>query len=89
MCIKVTHISNLWRISPVDNNSCSLPYARNLSYNNLSGTIPAVQNFSRFPPSSYYGNPELCGSPNSICGGQLNSRAISGSNGTCLSIGRG
>ncbi|CAM6021840.1 unnamed protein product [Sphagnum balticum] len=61
---------------------CYVLKSLNLSYNNLSGTIPAVQNFSRFPPSSYYGNPELCGSPNSICGGQLNSRATSGSNGT-------
>ncbi|KAE9464953.1 hypothetical protein C3L33_03136, partial [Rhododendron williamsianum] len=33
----------------------------NFSYNNLSGTVPPIGNFSRFSPSSFMGNPLLCG----------------------------
>ncbi|GAB4836922.1 hypothetical protein Ancab_001833 [Ancistrocladus abbreviatus] len=33
----------------------------NVSYNNLGGYIPTSNNFSRFPPDSFIGNPELCG----------------------------
>ncbi|KAF3781939.1 LRR receptor-like serine/threonine-protein kinase [Nymphaea thermarum] len=33
----------------------------NVSNNNLVGDIPTSNNFSRFPPSSFLGNPGLCG----------------------------
>ncbi|XP_008461425.1 receptor-like protein 13 [Cucumis melo] len=33
----------------------------NVSYNNLSGMIPTAPHFT-YPPSSFYGNPKLCGS---------------------------
>ncbi|KAE8689070.1 LRR receptor-like serine/threonine-protein kinase ERECTA [Hibiscus syriacus] len=33
----------------------------NVSYNNLVGVIPASNNFSRFSPDSFIGNPGLCG----------------------------
>ncbi|KAJ1281294.1 hypothetical protein BS78_04G295600 [Paspalum vaginatum] len=33
----------------------------NVSYNNLGGIVPADNNFSRFSPDSFLGNPELCG----------------------------
>ncbi|KAK3021311.1 hypothetical protein RJ639_046882 [Escallonia herrerae] len=33
----------------------------NVSYNNLAGDIPAGNNFSRFSPNSFLGNPGLCG----------------------------
>ncbi|QCE16351.1 signaling protein [Vigna unguiculata] len=33
----------------------------NVSYNNLVGVIPTSNNFSRFPPDSFIGNPGLCG----------------------------
>ncbi|KAL8171252.1 hypothetical protein V2J09_023056 [Rumex salicifolius] len=33
----------------------------NVSYNKLSGNIPTSNNFSRFSPDSFIGNPELCG----------------------------
>ncbi|XP_024360454.1 uncharacterized protein [Physcomitrium patens] len=44
----------------------------NLSNNHLSGTIPRDQVFSRFPTSSYFGNPLLCLNSTSPCG--LNSQ---------------
>ncbi|XP_030951149.1 LRR receptor-like serine/threonine-protein kinase ERECTA isoform X2 [Quercus lobata] len=34
----------------------------NVSYNNLAGDIPTSNNFSRFSPDSFIGNPGLCGS---------------------------
>ncbi|CAH8308033.1 unnamed protein product [Eruca vesicaria subsp. sativa] len=34
----------------------------NVSYNNLVGDIPSSNNFSRFSPDSFIGNPGLCGS---------------------------
>ncbi|KAK4600458.1 hypothetical protein RGQ29_010202 [Quercus rubra] len=34
----------------------------NVSYNNLAGDIPTSNNFSRFSPDSFIGNPALCGS---------------------------
>ncbi|XP_010555314.1 PREDICTED: LRR receptor-like serine/threonine-protein kinase ERL1 isoform X2 [Tarenaya hassleriana] len=41
----------------------------NVSFNNLSGMIPPMKNFSRFAPSSFIGNPYLCGNwVGSICG---------------------
>ncbi|KAM7276094.1 hypothetical protein ACFE04_017960 [Oxalis oulophora] len=33
----------------------------NVSYNNLAGEIPSSNNFSRFSPDSFIGNPGLCG----------------------------
>ncbi|KAJ8751110.1 hypothetical protein K2173_016291 [Erythroxylum novogranatense] len=33
----------------------------NVSYNNLAGVIPSTNNFSRFSPDSFVGNPSLCG----------------------------
>lgn len=33
----------------------------NVSYNNLAGDIPTINNFSRFSPDSFLGNPGLCG----------------------------
>ncbi|XP_074367348.1 LRR receptor-like serine/threonine-protein kinase ER1 isoform X2 [Apium graveolens] len=33
----------------------------NVSYNNLAGNIPVGNNFSRFSPESFLGNPGLCG----------------------------
>uniref|UniRef100_A0A7I4BPG7 non-specific serine/threonine protein kinase n=1 Tax=Physcomitrium patens TaxID=3218 RepID=A0A7I4BPG7_PHYPA len=40
----------------------------NISYNHLSGTIPRNQVFSRFPTSSYFGNPLLCLNSTFSCG---------------------
>ncbi|GMG99161.1 hypothetical protein Nepgr_001001 [Nepenthes gracilis] len=36
-------------------------FSLNVSYNHLSGDIPTSNNFSRFPPDSFIGNPDLCG----------------------------
>ncbi|XP_066369934.1 LRR receptor-like serine/threonine-protein kinase ER1 isoform X1 [Miscanthus floridulus] len=33
----------------------------NVSYNNLAGVVPADNNFTRFSPDSFLGNPGLCG----------------------------
>ncbi|KAI8526118.1 hypothetical protein RHMOL_Rhmol13G0284200 [Rhododendron molle] len=41
--------------------SCISLMVLNVSYNNLVGSIPTGNNFSRFSPDSFIGNPELCG----------------------------
>ncbi|XP_056176806.1 LRR receptor-like serine/threonine-protein kinase ERECTA isoform X2 [Syzygium oleosum] len=44
-------------------------FSLNVSYNNLVGQIPTNDNFSRFSPDSFVGNPRLCGYwLNSPCG---------------------
>lgn len=42
----------------------------NVSYNNLSGTIPETHVLQRFNSSSFMGNQNLCGPPLSPCDGQ-------------------
>lgn len=41
--------------------SCLSLVVLNVSYNNLAGNIPTSNNFSRFSPDSFIGNPGLCG----------------------------
>ncbi|XP_024022681.1 LRR receptor-like serine/threonine-protein kinase ERECTA [Morus notabilis] len=41
--------------------SCLSLTVLNVSYNNLAGDIPTSNNFSRFSPDSFIGNPGLCG----------------------------
>lgn len=41
--------------------NCLSLAALNVSYNNLVGEIPTSNNFSRFSPDSFIGNPNLCG----------------------------
>ncbi|KAI4377512.1 hypothetical protein MLD38_015122 [Melastoma candidum] len=41
--------------------SCLSLSILNVSYNNLGGEIPTNNNFSRFSPDSFIGNPNLCG----------------------------
>ncbi|KAG5591082.1 hypothetical protein H5410_041596 [Solanum commersonii] len=41
--------------------SCLSLNVLNVSYNNLGGNIPTGNNFSRFSPDSFIGNPDLCG----------------------------
>ncbi|XP_015085165.1 LRR receptor-like serine/threonine-protein kinase ERECTA isoform X2 [Solanum pennellii] len=41
--------------------SCLSLNILNVSYNNLGGNIPTGNNFSRFSPDSFIGNPDLCG----------------------------
>ncbi|XP_051119275.1 LRR receptor-like serine/threonine-protein kinase ERECTA [Andrographis paniculata] len=41
--------------------SCLSLTMLNVSYNNLAGYVPTGNNFSRFSPESFLGNPDLCG----------------------------
>ncbi|XP_024358745.1 uncharacterized protein [Physcomitrium patens] len=60
--------NNLSGSIPVPLKECfGLKYL-NLSYNHLSGTIPQDELFSRFPSSSYAGNPLLCTNSSASCG---------------------
>ncbi|XP_051137140.1 LRR receptor-like serine/threonine-protein kinase ERECTA [Andrographis paniculata] len=47
--------------------SCLSLTALNVSYNNLVGYVPSGNNFSRFSPDSFLGNPSLCGYWNTSC----------------------
>lgn len=56
-----------------------------LSYNNLTGAIPAVPPFSAQRPTAFEGNAELCGTPlDSLCG-FTSSSAVEPPNGTAKS----
>ncbi|XP_010273915.1 PREDICTED: LRR receptor-like serine/threonine-protein kinase ERECTA isoform X2 [Nelumbo nucifera] len=46
---------------PVELGQLQNLYSLNVSYNNLVGAIPTGNNFSRFLPDSFIGNPALCG----------------------------
>ncbi|KAF9614675.1 hypothetical protein IFM89_019803 [Coptis chinensis] len=61
--------NNLHGGIPVQLTNCfSLNYL-DISFNNFSGDIPSTNNFSRFPPESFSGNPLLCGNwLGSVCG---------------------
>ncbi|KAH8504635.1 hypothetical protein H0E87_012030 [Populus deltoides] len=68
--IELSRISNLDTLR-LENNSlsgdvmslinCLSLSVLNVSYNNLAGVIPTSNNFSRFSPDSFIGNPGLCG----------------------------
>ncbi|CAN4121266.1 unnamed protein product [Withania somnifera] len=63
-------LQNLYLLKVENNNlsgdvmslaSCLSLNVLNVSYNNLGGDIPTGNNFSRFSPDSFIGNPDLCG----------------------------
>nr|XP_016513934.1 PREDICTED: LRR receptor-like serine/threonine-protein kinase ERECTA [Nicotiana tabacum] len=63
-------LQNLYLLKVENNNlsgdvmslaSCLSLNVLNVSYNNLGGNIPTGNNFSRFSPDSFIGNPDLCG----------------------------
>nr|DAD44259.1 TPA_asm: hypothetical protein HUJ06_002489 [Nelumbo nucifera] len=63
-------LQNLYSLKLENNNlsgdvlsliSCFSLTILNISYNNLAGDIPTANNFSRFLPDSFIGNPALCG----------------------------
>ncbi|KAG6558078.1 hypothetical protein Mapa_000258 [Marchantia paleacea] len=54
--------NNLSGILSPDLAKCFSLQVLNVSYNALHGSIPVGENFSKFPPSSFLGNPNLCGS---------------------------
>ncbi|CAM6124468.1 unnamed protein product [Calypogeia fissa] len=53
--------NNLSGPIPQELAGCIMLSTMNVSYNNLDGSIPLANTFSRFPPSSFLGNPNLCG----------------------------
>ncbi|XP_027079589.2 LRR receptor-like serine/threonine-protein kinase ERECTA isoform X1 [Coffea arabica] len=63
-------LQNIFLLKVVNNNlsgdvtslaNCLSLTVLNVSYNNLAGNIPTGNNFSRFSPDSFIGNPSLCG----------------------------
>ncbi|KAL3497416.1 hypothetical protein ACH5RR_040148 [Cinchona calisaya] len=63
-------LQNIFLLKLVNNNlsgdvnslaNCLSLTVLNVSYNNLAGNIPTGNNFSRFSPDSFIGNPSLCG----------------------------
>lgn len=63
-------LQNIFLLKVVNNNlsgdvtslaNCLSLTVLNVSYNNLAGNIPTGNNFSRFSPDSFIGNPNLCG----------------------------
>ncbi|KAK9032316.1 hypothetical protein V6N11_056587 [Hibiscus sabdariffa] len=67
---ELTQLQDLFSLRLENNNlsgdlssliSCDSLTILNVSYNNLVGNIPTSNNFSRFSPDSFIGNPGLCG----------------------------
>ncbi|XP_050217980.1 LRR receptor-like serine/threonine-protein kinase ERECTA [Mercurialis annua] len=67
---ELTQLQNMFSLRLENNNlsgdvmslvNCLSLTALNVSYNNLAGVIPTSNNFSRFSPNSFTGNPGLCG----------------------------
>ncbi|XP_057959901.1 LRR receptor-like serine/threonine-protein kinase ERECTA [Malania oleifera] len=61
----------------------------NVSYNNLAGVIPSSNNFSRFSPDSFIGNPDLCGYWLSSCHESHSSERVTNSKAAILGIALG
>ncbi|XP_059453306.1 LRR receptor-like serine/threonine-protein kinase ERECTA [Corylus avellana] len=68
---ELSQLQNLFSLRLENNNlsgdvmsliDCLSLVVLNVSYNNLAGDIPTSNNFSRFSPDSFIGNPGLCGS---------------------------
>ncbi|GAY37509.1 hypothetical protein CUMW_029550 [Citrus unshiu] len=60
MEIDLSH-NHLTGVIPEELSQLQNMFSLNLSYNNLVGDIPSSNNFSRFSPESFIGNPGLCG----------------------------
>ncbi|KAH9805049.1 LRR receptor-like serine/threonine-protein kinase ERECTA [Citrus sinensis] len=60
MEIDLSH-NHLTGVIPEELSQLQNMFSLNLSYNNLAGDIPSSNNFSRFSPESFIGNPGLCG----------------------------
>ncbi|OMO67023.1 hypothetical protein CCACVL1_20840 [Corchorus capsularis] len=67
---ELTQLQNMFSLRLENNNlsgdvmsliNCMSLTILNVSYNNLAGDIPTSNNFSRFSPDSFIGNPGLCG----------------------------
>ncbi|XP_021277529.1 LRR receptor-like serine/threonine-protein kinase ERECTA isoform X1 [Herrania umbratica] len=67
---ELTQVQNMFSLRLENNNlsgdvmsliNCISLTILNVSYNNLAGDIPTSNNFSRFSPDSFIGNPGLCG----------------------------
>ncbi|CAL5056072.1 unnamed protein product [Urochloa decumbens] len=57
--LKIENNSITGDVSPLTN--CFSLNILNVSYNSLAGIVPTDNNFSRFSPNSFLGNPGLCG----------------------------